>query len=113
MGVMTTIDVFGMTAEEYARVMDQLGVETTPAPGIYLHVTARTDFGYRVIEVWDGEEGFQGFLADRLGPAAEAAGIRREMQVRIEPLHNLFAPRLAELPALVPGLPGSPARRAG
>jgi hypothetical protein len=30
------------------------------------------------------------------------------LEVTVKPLHNLFAPRLAELPALVDGLPGAP-----
>lgn len=113
MTVMTTIDVHGMTEDEYARVMDRLGVEHDPAAGIYLHMTAKTDFGFRVIEVWDSAEGFQSFLADRLAKAGEAEGIAREMQVKVEPLHNFFVPRLGELPGLTAGLPGGPQLRHG
>ena len=111
MTVVTTIDVHGMTAAEYARVMNRLGVEEDPASGIYLHLTAQTDFGYRVVEIWDSEAGFDAFLDDRLAPAAEAEGITREMQIKIEPLHNFFAPRIAELPGLIPSLPGGPVKR--
>jgi hypothetical protein len=113
MTVMTTIDVHGMSAEEYGRVMNRLDVEKDPAREIYLHITADTDFGFRVIEIWESEDAFNRFLQDRLAPAAEAERITREMQIRIEPLHNFFAPRLAELPALLPNLPGGPARRPG
>lgn len=112
MTVMTTIDVLGMTAEEYGRVMNRLGVEHDPALGIYIHMTAKTDSGFRVIEVWESGEEFEAFLANRLAPAAEAEHVVREMHVRIEPLHNLFAPRLDELPGLIPSLPGSPGHRA-
>jgi len=107
MTVVTTIDVKGMTPEEYRRVMDALGVEAEPEPGIYLHVTIQTGFGYRVVEIWDSEAGFSAFMEGRLGPAAAQAGIEREMTVSIEPLHNLFAPRLDELPGLVAGLAGA------
>jgi len=37
-----------------------------PAIGIYLHMTAKADIGFRVIEVWDSAKGFQAFLAVRL-----------------------------------------------
>jgi hypothetical protein len=30
------------------------------------------------------------------------------MTITVTPLHNFFAPRLNELPALVPSLPGAP-----
>jgi hypothetical protein len=30
------------------------------------------------------------------------------MTIALTPLHNFFAPRLNELPALVPSLPGAP-----
>jgi hypothetical protein len=35
-----------------------MGVEKNPASGMYLHLTATMDFGYRVVEIWDKKEGF-------------------------------------------------------
>jgi hypothetical protein len=92
-----------------------MGVELEPEPGIYLHVTAQTDFGFRVIEIWDRAEGFEEFATRRMVPALQELGIDRKTEITIEPLHNLFAPRLEELPGLVDGLlgarsPRSPAR---
>jgi hypothetical protein len=34
----------------------------------------------------------------------------RETRITVTPLHNLFAPRLDELPGLIPSLPGAPGR---
>lgn len=107
MTVVTTIDVFDMTPEEYRAILDRMGVETKPAPGIYLHLTAKMDFGYRVIEIWDEKAGFDAFLEERLAPAAQALGITRKMTVSVTPLQNFFAPRLEELPGLVRSLPGA------
>lgn len=107
MTVVTTIDVYDMPSSEYRAVMDRLGVELRPEPGIYLHITAQTDFGYRVIEIWDSEAGFQELAQRRLLPALEDLGIDRKTEITIKPLHNLFAPRLAELSGLVEGLPGA------
>ena len=108
MTLVTTIDVYDMPNSEYRAVMDRMGVEARPEPGIYLHITAQTDFGYRVIEIWDSEEGFQEFAQRRMLPALKDLGIDRKTEISIKPLHNVFAPRLDELPGLVVGLPGAP-----
>jgi hypothetical protein len=101
MAYVTTIDVVGITPKEYRAILDEMGVELRPEPGIYLHLTAPIEGGYRIIEVWDHREGFEAFMQARLAPAAEAIGLNREMKLTIEPLYNLFAPRLDELPPLV------------
>jgi hypothetical protein len=101
MACITTIDVFGITPEEYRAILDEMRVESRPEPGIYLHLTAPIDGGYRITEVWDQREGFEAFMHARLAPAAKAIGLNREMKITIEPLYNIFAPRLNELPPLV------------
>jgi hypothetical protein len=111
MTVVTTIDIYGMSPEEYRAVMDKLYVERRPEPGIYLHATIATDFGYRVVEIWDRREGFEDFLKNRLAPTTKALGIDKKIEITITPLHNFFAPRLTELPGLVSELPGGPGAR--
>jgi hypothetical protein len=106
MSVITTLDITDMTPEEYRAVLDQMGVETRPAAGIYLHLTATMSFGFRVMELWDRKEGFEEFLEKRLAPATQELGIDRKTEITVSPLHNLFAPRLEEIPGLVASLPG-------
>jgi hypothetical protein len=110
MTIVSTLDVIGLTPTEYRAVLDELGVETRPEGGIYLHLTTPTDVGFRVIEIWDEKAGFDRFVETRLGPASQAVGMERETQIKVTPLHNLFAPRLDELPGLIPSLPGAPRR---
>jgi hypothetical protein len=112
MTVVTTLDVTGLTASEYRAVMDELGVEQRPEGGIYLHLTAPTDFGYRIVEIWDEKDNFDRFLERRLAPANEAIGLERATTITVTALHNFFAPRLEELPALVSSLPGEPSGEA-
>jgi hypothetical protein len=112
MTVVTTIDVYAMPPEEYRAILDHMGVETRPAAGLFLHLTSKTDFGFRVVEIWDRKEGFDEFLAERLAPAAQALGIERKMEIAVTPLHNFFGPRLQELPGLIASLPGA-RRRSG
>jgi hypothetical protein len=108
MTVVTTIDVYDMPNSEYRAVLDRMGVEARPEPGIYLHVTAHTGFGYRIIEIWDSQEGFEELAQRRMLPALEGLGIDRKTEITVKPLHNLFAPRLEERPGLVDGLAGAP-----
>jgi hypothetical protein len=112
MTVVSTLDVIGLTASEYRVVMDELGVEQRPEGGIYLHLTTPTDFGYRIVEIWDEKDRFDRFVEHRLAPANEAIGLDRSTEITVTPLHNLFAPRLEELPAIVSALPGAPSGEA-
>ena len=108
MTVISTLDVHDLTAGEYRAVMDELGVEQRPESGIYLHLTTPTDFGFRIVEIWDEEGKFDRFVERRLVPANQAIGLDRTTDIKVTPLHNLFAPRLEELPGLVSSLPGAP-----
>jgi hypothetical protein len=103
-----TLGLTGLTANEYRAVMDELGVEARPEGDIYLHLTTPAEFGFRVVAVWDEKEGLDRFLEQRLGPASGAVGVEREMTTTVTPLHNFFAPRFNDPPALVPSLPGAP-----
>ncbi len=95
------LDIAGLEKSEYDAIVERMGVEEKPAADIFLHVAAPlNDDGIRVIELWRDAEGFQSFIQSRMLPAAEALGIQRETTVTVTPLHNLFAPRLAELPRL-------------
>jgi hypothetical protein len=108
MTVVSTLDITDLTAPEYRAVMDELGVEQRPEGGIYLHLTTPTDAGFRVVEIWDRKENFDRFVERRLVPANQALGLDRATEITVTPLHNLFAPRLDELPGLVSSLPGAP-----
>jgi hypothetical protein len=108
MTVVSTLEITGLTAPEYRAVMDELGVEQRPEGGIYLHLTTPTDAGFRVVEIWDQKENFDRFVERRLVPANQALGLDRATEITVRPLHNLFAPRLDELPGVVSSLPGAP-----
>jgi len=58
--------------EQYERVTAAM-VEPVPA-GLILHVAGPTDEGFRIIDVWESEEAWQRFRAERLAPAIAAPG---------------------------------------
>ena len=106
--VVMTMNVEGLTHEEFRAILNETGVEARPEPGIYEHISHPTETGMRIIEVWDSQAGFEEFAERRLTPAVARLGINRETRIAFQPLHNFFGPRMDELPALIPTLPGGP-----
>jgi len=106
--VVMTMDVEGLTRGEFRAILDEMGVEVHPEAGIYEHISHPTEGGFRIIEVWESQGGFEEFAARRLQPAVRKLGIERETTIRFQPLHNFFGPRIVELPTLISGLPGGP-----
>ena len=58
--------------EQYGRVAAAL-VEPAPV-GLLLHVAGPTDEGFRTIDIWESEEAWGRFQAERLAPAIAALG---------------------------------------
>ncbi len=58
--------------KQYERVAAGL---TDPTPdGLILHLAGPTDEGFRIIDVWNSEQAWQRFHAERLQPAVAALG---------------------------------------
>jgi len=106
--VVMTMNVMGFTHKEFRAIIDEMGVEARPEPGLYQHIAHPTENGYRIIEVWESQEGFEKFVETRMKPAITKLGINRETMISFQPLHNFFGPRINELPGLIPQLPGGP-----
>jgi hypothetical protein len=106
--VVMTMNVTGLTHKEFRAILDEMGVEARPEHGIYQHISHPTETGFRIIEVWDSQKGFEEFAERRLKPAITKLGIERETTIVFQPLHNFFGPRIEELPGLIGQLPGGP-----
>jgi hypothetical protein len=106
--VVMTMNVTGLSHEEFRSILDEMGVERRPEPGIYQHISHPTETGFRIIEVWESQNGFEEFATRRLQPAITKLGIQRETSIVFQPLHNFFGPRINELPGLIKQLPGAP-----
>ena len=110
--VVMTMDVAGLTHREFRAILNEMGVEARPEPGIYQHISHPTEAGMRIVEIWTSEEGFEEFAERRLRPAITKLGIQRDTTIVFQPLHNFFGPRIGGLPGLIAQLPGGPARSA-
>jgi hypothetical protein len=81
----------GLTSDQYDSVMARLELDANPAAGGVFHLAALTDEGLEVCEVWQTEQAFQGFLQQRLLPVMGQLEISGEPELRLVPLHNLYA----------------------
>ena len=93
MTVVTTIDVYDMTNAESRAVLDLMGVEVRPEPGITC--TSRPSrLRYRFLEIRDSQAGFKEFAQRHLVPAMKELGVDRKAEFTVKPLHNHVCPRL-------------------
>src|SRR5262245_42758047 len=104
--VVMTMNVKDLTRKEFRAILDEMGVEARPEHGIYQHISHPTENGFRIIEIWESQKGFEEFAERRLKPAIGKLGIERETSIVFQPLHNFFGPRINELPGLIAQLPG-------
>lgn len=92
MAVMMYMEWPGIGVEEYEAARRRVNWEGDVPPGAMFHVTAATENGLRVVDVWESEEQFQAFVNERLMPGVQELGIPGEPRVEILPAHSLFAP---------------------
>lgn len=81
----------GITGDQYDAVIARLDLDANPAAGQVLHLAAVTDEGLEVCDVWQTEQAFHGFLEHRLMPVIAELQLTGEPEVRVVPLHNLYA----------------------
>ncbi len=81
----------GVTSDQYDALMARLSLDANPAAGGVLHLATLTEEGLEVCDVWQTEQAFRGFLEQRMLPVVRELGITGEPEVRLIPLHNLYA----------------------
>ncbi len=81
----------GLTSDQYDAIMARLGLDANPTAGGVRHMATVTEEGVEVCDIWQTEQAFNGFLQQRLLPVVSELGISGEPDVRIVPLHNLYA----------------------
>jgi hypothetical protein len=81
----------GITGDQYDAMVSRLDLDANPAAGQVLHLAAVTDQGLEVCDVWQTEQAFHGFLEHRIMPAVAELRMAGEPEIRVVPLHNLYA----------------------
>jgi hypothetical protein len=90
MAILMTLQVLGGTVEQYDRANEILGIHSdADAPdGLIQHVCGLIDDGVVIFDLWETEDAFNTFFANRLGAALQQAGVP-ESQPVFEQVHNL------------------------
>lgn len=90
MAVAMLIDNPSGSQEVYEQLRERIGLDK-PAGGIFHVAGPSPNGGWRVIEIWESEEDAKRFLAERLGPAAQAVGTPPPPPAELWPVHNLMS----------------------
>jgi hypothetical protein len=90
MAVAVELNFRGATLDQYDEVIQKMGLKQggpTP-PGAISHWVAKTDDGFRVIDVWESKEDFERFAQEQIGPYSREAGIEGEPEIKFYDVHN-------------------------
>jgi hypothetical protein len=85
--------------DQYERAAARL--VDPPPEGLVVHVAGPTDDGVRIIDIWESEEAWERFRAERLAPAIAALGgpSRPEPTFRdVRPRHVVVPDRIVSRP---------------
>ena len=79
------VEDIAATWEQYGRLAAALA---GPAPrGLIVHTAGPTDEGFRIIAVWESEEAWSRFQAERLGGATSLAALTPPVRRAMSPAH--------------------------
>jgi hypothetical protein len=90
MTVAMLIDNPNGSHEIYEQLRERMGLDQ-PAGGVFHVAGPSPNGGWRVIEIFESEEDAKRFLAERLGPAAEAVGTPPPPPSELWPVHNYMS----------------------
>ncbi len=94
-GMLLDFPSFGQ--DDYMSIHRAIGLETEPPDGLLLHSAGSTGNGWRIFDIWESRQAFERFARERIGPAAERAGLQVQVEPQFVELYNLWAPRADEL----------------
>jgi heme-degrading monooxygenase HmoA len=69
MAVLMSAEVPGQTEQGYQATLDGLRDGLAKAPGFIMHMTAPSDDGWAVFEVWESKEEANDWFANNVAPA--------------------------------------------
>lgn len=80
------------TKEQYEQVRRTVDWEGNRPDGGMLHVVGFAEDGMRILDIWESPETFQSFFESRLDPAVQEIGLESQPDVKMYPLHGVYAP---------------------
>jgi len=91
--VAVQVDFEGATLEQYDEINERIGSLPGGPPAAHelFHWVAKTDEGFRVVDVWESREAFEAMFQERLVPTFEAVGIPHPPHIQFFEVHNYLA----------------------
>jgi hypothetical protein len=92
MAVVVVNEIAGGSQDFYEQVNPKVMPGGQLPDGCQLHIAGPVEGGWRVITVWDSDEQFQQFRAEKLIPALREAGgeDRVAPDIKTNPVHRLL-----------------------
>ena len=79
----------GATLEQYDEILGLMGLTSgNIPPGAIFHCVAKTDDGFRVVDVWESKEVFDRFAQEQIGPFSQQVGITGPPETIYRDVHN-------------------------
>ena len=78
----------GLGAEQFDKLETTLDARGNYPDGLIFHASGPIDGGWGVLDFWESRAQFDSFVADRVGPAAAAAGITAPPEIHEFPVHE-------------------------
>ena len=93
MAVAVQLDFRGATLEQYDEMNERIGLLPggPPSPQELFHWVAKTDDGFRVVDVWESRDTFETFEREKLNPIYGEVGIPRPPETQFFEIHNYLA----------------------
>jgi hypothetical protein len=88
MAVGIRIKLAGVDAEQFDKVEAAINPRDDYPDGLIFHASGPIDGGWGVLDFWESRSQFDSFIADRVGPAAAAAGITSMPDIHEFPFTN-------------------------
>lgn len=80
-----------ITPELYDDVRARVRWEEDVPDGLVLHAGWFADDGFHALDIWETEDDFTQFIANRIAPVLKGElGVRSDPQVSLSPLHRRF-----------------------
>jgi|SRR3990170_2091317 len=97
MAVAMLLEWADMGESKYSKLIENLTLGGSMYTGAILHLAGPADGGWRVVDVWESQEAFDRFFADKLQDAVQATGIAPP-SVQTWPVHAIMTPQGAPTP---------------
>ena len=91
MAICLTIDMPGLTQQQYDSILQALGrsLGAEPEPGQIFHVSGPYEGGWRVVDVWESQEAVDTFFQGKLSEAMAKAGVEFSATPEIFEVYNI------------------------